>query len=296
MKTRKTRRIIIFLLTLMLSGSSYYFNFYKHEEEVKNIQSKIAKLNERLVYQLKPEEMEFQISQKLDSLRFKIDSSWRVIPVYKNSIEVYEKIIKAINSASKKLDVNIDKIKSESQADLFKDIFSIKGEGNFQDLYALINILENSSEFTKIKIKEIKLIQSQNELGKPIDKVYFSFEAEVYYTTNSDFKLDTLIQRAELNSKKSISNFFKPVIKLEIPPNYDNLFEVEGARLIALMPDGVYLVDRKGNSATLTEGDPVYLGYLTKINYEKHSCEFLLNKGGILEKVIITLDKKESLK
>jgi hypothetical protein len=46
----------------------------------------------------------------------------------------------------------------------------------------------------------------------------------------------------------------------------------------------------------LAEGDEVYLGYLTKINYDKYSCEFLLNKGGILEKITLVLEDKEAKK
>ena len=36
-----------------------------------------------------------------------------------------------------------------------------------------------------------------------------------------------------------------------------------------------------------------YLGYLTKIDYDKNEVRFILNKGGIIEKVTLTLDKEK---
>lgn len=296
MNARKKRRIVILSLVLILSALSYYFNFYLHNNEVQNWEIKIAEMGKKSLVQLKPEEMEILIKEKIDSLKLSIASSSNYIPYYENSANVYDRLIQVINSVGKELDVNIDKIISENKEDYLREVFSVKGEGKFTNLYAFITQLENSSEITKVNLKEIKLLPSQDENGRPVEKIYFSFEVETFFTTNPEFKLDTLTRKTEYTKPKSISNYFKPIIKLDIPPNYDNLFEVDGAKLIALMPDGVYLVDRKGNSTTLTEGDPVYLGYLTKIDYENHSCEFLLNKGGIVERVILTLNEKERLR
>jgi hypothetical protein len=39
------------------------------------------------------------------------------------------------------------------------------------------------------------------------------------------------------------------------------------------------------------EGEQVYLGYLTKIDYDNNSVSFILNKGGIIEKVTLELVK-----
>ena len=44
------------------------------------------------------------------------------------------------------------------------------------------------------------------------------------------------------------------------------------------------------------EGDQVYLGYLTEIDYDKNEVHFVLNKGGIIEKVTLELDKIDSEK
>jgi hypothetical protein len=41
------------------------------------------------------------------------------------------------------------------------------------------------------------------------------------------------------------------------------------------------------------EGEQVYLGYLTKIDYQNSRVSFILNKGGIIEKMDLELDRSE---
>ena len=85
---------------------------------------------------------------------------------------------------------------------------------------------------------------------------------------------------------------FYPLIRNEIPPNTNNLLDVQTAQLLALIPEGAFLSDANGTTYLLWEGDPVYLGYLTKIDYENNKVSFILNKGGIIEKVDLLLEKE----
>ena len=66
---------------------------------------------------------------------------------------------------------------------------------------------------------------------------------------------------------------------------------VQNAVLLALIPDGAFLADASGNTFLLWEGDKVYLGYLTNIDYQKSEVSFVLNKGGIIETKTLTLEK-----
>ena len=47
--------------------------------------------------------------------------------------------------------------------------------------------------------------------------------------------------------------------------------------------------DRKGRFNSLKVGDKVYLGYLTRIDPKRGEAEFTLNKGGIIEKVVLKI-------
>jgi hypothetical protein len=90
-------------------------------------------------------------------------------------------------------------------------------------------------------------------------------------------------------STRAYHDAFYPIIRNEIPPNIDMLLDVQGAKLLALIPEGAFLSDVKGNTYLLWEGEQVYLGYLTKIDYEHNTVSFILNKGGIIEKVDLYL-------
>jgi hypothetical protein len=51
-----------------------------------------------------------------------------------------------------------------------------------------------------------------------------------------------------------------------------------------VIPGKAFVADQKGRIVTLEEGDEVYLGYVTRIDPEKGAVEFMLNKGGIIER------------
>jgi hypothetical protein len=59
-----------------------------------------------------------------------------------------------------------------------------------------------------------------------------------------------------------------------------------------LVPQGAFITDSKGATLLLQKGDPVYLGYLTDIDYENETVTFILNKGGIVEYLTLEIGKK----
>ena len=61
-----------------------------------------------------------------------------------------------------------------------------------------------------------------------------------------------------------------------------------------MIPDGAYVADASGNTHLLWEGDEVYLGYLTKIDYSTNEVKFVLNKGGVIEKITLKLEQNLS--
>ena len=89
-----------------------------------------------------------------------------------------------------------------------------------------------------------------------------------------------------------IYDAFYPLIRNEIPPNIDGLLDVQGSKLLALIPEGAFIADTHGDTYLIWEGEQVYLGYLTQIDYEENAVSFILNKGGIIEKITLELDRE----
>ena len=68
-----------------------------------------------------------------------------------------------------------------------------------------------------------------------------------------------------------------------------NLPNVEKSTLLAIMKGRAFISDQSSKLVMLSEGDEVYLGYVSKIMPERRQVLFLLNKGGIIERYILTL-------
>jgi len=86
------------------------------------------------------------------------------------------------------------------------------------------------------------------------------------------------------------ARLFYPLVH-DIPPNTEGLINVEQSRLIGLTAEKLFLVDQTGTLQELQIGDEVYLGSLSSINQQSQAAEFVLNKGGIIEKYTLQIQQ-----
>jgi hypothetical protein len=172
--------------------------------------------------------------------------------------------------------------------------YKITGGGYFNDVYKLIYAIEQSKELKKVTYLSLgNLIRTDTE-GLPLFLVSFEMNAQVYYSSDNRFAPADFVENNL--STGPIYDAFYPLIRNEIPPNLDELLDVQGAKLLALIPEGAFIADTKGNTFLVWEGEQVYLGYLTMIDYNSSTVNFILNKGGIIEKVTLDLDRAEITK
>ncbi|GJQ62821.1 MAG: hypothetical protein SCALA702_18740 [Melioribacteraceae bacterium] len=170
--------------------------------------------------------------------------------------------------------------------------FKLSGTSTFNDLYKLLYAIEFSKELKKITSFETSNFLKVDDDGVPYFLTNFSMDVYVYFADNNRF---TVVNTRENDLRASyLYDVFYPLIRNEIPPNTDGLLDVQTAELLALIPDGAYLSDHSGNTFLLWEGDRVYLGYLTQINFKENSVKFILNKGGIIETTELGLDNRDS--
>jgi len=89
----------------------------------------------------------------------------------------------------------------------------------------------------------------------------------------------------EIIDKKTIRSVshdpFLPLVKENLPPNTENLLDLNQATLQGLTDESAYLVDAKGNFKVMKVDDKVYLGYLSRIDRVNNQVEFILNKGDL---------------
>lgn len=286
--------ILLFIVTVVLGG------FYVLAYQPKQIKVKTAEL-ETLNQQFKDVETLISMYDSLKTESDKIDSilyhQAKAIPFRESITDTYNDIISISKNFSKYTRINIEYDRTEQLGAASVDYFTLTGQGDFNDVFRLIYELEKSKKLYKITSLNLTNSTLTTGKGEILYQVQFEIELQSYFTTDKNLALN--YEEPAQKKVYYISDYFYPLIQPDIPPNFDGLLELEGASLLAIIPDAVFIMDRNGNAYTLSEGDPVYLGYLTRIDYDNQQCEFLLNRGGIIEKVILKLksfNTKESRK
>ncbi len=164
------------------------------------------------------------------------------------------------------------------------NIYNLRGEATFENLYKFIWYLENGRRLYKIESISLKGQQVREKLEEPTQTlIQYEMTLQAYFT--SEAKLASSTGWRDTSTTFLTFNPFKPIISSEIPPNDRGLVEVERSELKAVVAGKAFVLDQKGVIRTLMEGDEVYLGYVTKINPEQNKVEFTLNKAGLVEKV-----------
>ena len=290
-KLISTLSVLALLIIILVAGGIYIFVVQRGD--LSERQDKLAELNKN-VYD--PEELNNRYldlekrSAELDSI---LANRKFNIPQNVNSIKFYNFINKIVANFPKETTVNMEYIRQAPDKEFFFHEYKLTGGGNYNDVYKMIYAIEQSKELKKIgKLSFSNLVKTDDEV--PLFLVNFELIAQVYFSSDTRFAPAEFVENNL--STGPIYDAFYPLIRNEIPPNVDNLLDVQGGRLLALIPEGAFVADNKGNTYLVWEGEQVYLGYLTKIDYDNNTVSFILNKGGIIEQVTLQLDRNLSKK
>jgi hypothetical protein len=214
------------------------------------------------------------------------------IPKDLSSIKFYNFINNVSLPYSELTQVDVEYLDRMQDKEFFYHEYKLNGRATYSDLFKLIYSLEQSKELKKITGLSLSNLVVNDEYGAPNFLVGFSMTAGTYFSSTDRFVTASLVENDLIAGP--VNDAFFPIIRNEIPPNYDNLLDVQEAKLLALIPEGAFLADSRGNTYLVWEGEPVYLGYLTKIDYAKNKVSFILNKGGIIEKIELELEKEKT--
>jgi len=284
-KIRSTLGLVALLLLILIVGGIYIFVF-----QGKSISEKREKLEELNANAYDPEELSARYqgllkrSAELDSI---LASRKFNIPQNLSSIKFFNFVNGIVTNFSGLTTVNVEYIDQKQDKEFFFYDYKLTGGGTYNEVYKLIYAIEQSKELKKVHALSLgNLIKTDPE---DIPQFLVSFEMTVRIYFSSDNRFAPAEFKENNLSTGPIYDAFYPLIRNEIPPNIDDLLDVQGAKLLALIPEGAFIADTKGNTYLVWEGEQVYLGYLTKIDYNNSSVSFILNKGGIIERVNLEL-------
>lgn len=290
-KLISTLSVLALLIIILVAGGIYLFVVQRGD--LSERQEKLAELNKNVYDPVELNNRYQELERKSAELDSILAHRKFNIPQDISSIKFYNFINNIVANFPKETSVNIEYLRQAPDKEFFFHEYKLTGGGNYNDVFKMIYAIEQSKELKKVgKLTLSNLVKTDDEI--PLFLVNFELTAQVYFSADSRFAPAELVENNL--STGPIYDAFYPLIRNEIPPNIDNLLDVQGARLLALIPEGAFVADNKGNTYLVWEGEQVYLGYLTKIDYDNNTVSFILNKGGIIEQVTLQLDRNLSTK
>ena len=287
-KLRSTLGLLGLLLLIAIIGGTYIFMF--QQGDLNDKKEKLEELNAKSYDPAELADRYEQLKVRSAILDSVLQSRKFNIPKDLSSIKFYNFMNNVLSNFSEYTQVNVEYQKREKAKEFFFYEYKLTGRGFYNEVFRLIYSIEQSKELKKIITLSLgNMIQTDDE-GIPLFLVNFEMNAQVYFSNDSRFAPEVLVEN-DLRTGP-IYDAFYPLIRNEIPPNIDELLDVQGSKLLALIPEGAFIADTHGNTYLVWEGEQVYLGYLTQIDYEENTVSFILNKGGIIEKITLELDRE----
>ena len=288
-KTKNTIIIAIILVGIVLAAGLYDFILQKGK-----INDRTQKIKDLKLYQFDTETLNLQLAaskERIAQLDSILANRKYVIPVNISQANFFDFVNQISYNFSPDSYVNIEYVSTEILPNFNNYTYNLSGVAKFSDFYRLIYAIEESKNLKKVMNVDLSSNVKVEEDGTPVYMVNYKFVAKVYYSNDDRFSFKGGTENSlEPNPAYDI---FYPLIRNEIPPNTEGLLDVQSGQLLALIPDGAFLSDASDNTYLLWEGDKVYLGYLTNIDYQNNRVNFVLNKGGVIENISLLLHKEK---
>ena len=285
-KLISTLSVLALLIIILVAGGIYIFIVQRGD--ISERQEKLDELNKNVYDPVELDNRYQELERRSTELDSILANREFNIPQNISSIKFYNYVNNIVANFPKETTVNVEYLRQAPDKEFFFHEYKLSGSGNYNDVYKMVYAIEQSKELKKInKVSLTNLVKTDGEV--PLFLVNFELIAQVYYSSDNRFAPAEYVENNLATGP--IYDAFYPLIRNEIPPNIDNLLDVQGARLLALIPEGAFVADTKGNTYLVWEGEQVYLGYLTRIDYDNNTVSFILNKGGIIEQVTLQLDR-----
>lgn len=174
--------------------------------------------------------------------------------------------------------------------------YSISGTGYFEALYRFIWEVENGRALYRINDLSITEITHDEpnpvtEVPRRMQLVQFSMNLLAYFGGEDGLSapdISVAIPLDMLPTQTTAGNPFFPLILADLPPNTDNLVDLDNDELISVIGDVAIFRSSMG-PRPVRQGERVYLGRIVSVDAQRARVVAELNKGGIRERLEIEL-------
>jgi hypothetical protein len=280
--------ILAVLLVLFTGAGGGYIYFYQDKQiakltkERKEIHAKLGDVSD-LYNRLATTQLKVQTLTTAWSHRPK------TLPVKEVASSTNE-YLNEVLALSSDLDLNVITFENSPQNGCGYVRYHLAGQGSFNSFSRLVQYLEHGPRMMRLRNVDIRSVTTPAKNGLQEHSVQFDMDLFAYYTDQPAFADSVTLPPLKDITFKTISyNPFAPLITPDIPPNIYDLPDIQNSSLLAVMKGRAFISDHHNQLVMLSEGDEVYLGYVSKIMPERKQVLFLLNKGGIVERYMLTL-------
>lgn len=289
MKYSVRNSLILLFTLLLLVGGGYFYVQNKYDSDIEETQAQLATLTSEL-NEIQQDASMFPTAQaNYHSILYTRLNYPKELFHNHSSSSLYN-YLQTLNQGISFTELNY----SLRDSSLFEDHgvinVEIRGEGQFDNLVNYLYRLEFSRPLIQVEAIQINNFTEYEKL----DIVNFQLTIGAYYRrgdwTNYWADLDPSGPYGEI-----IHNPYFPLIH-EIPANFDNLPDIDNSKLVVLTGNRAHIIDHTGTLKRLSIGDRVYLGTLVSINMERSEAVFNLNRGGIRDRVVLSLQQSTSQK
>ncbi|MDX1531574.1 MAG: hypothetical protein R3362_08615 [Rhodothermales bacterium] len=289
MKSPATVTALVLLSVLGVGATSYYVTDVQQAKQIERLEQrrKLAELQHARVADLLVREA--SSSEAAAEVLKRWESRYKYIPNTLNTADMVEYLEGLSRSGFEQFDLFLA-TKTEGP-DFSTYTWNVTGTAFYSDFYHLLWHLENNREFYRVRdlsVKHVNVFKKNRETGvdRRLDMVAFEFALDAYFAgiegisaPESDLRP---IPLSILQAHRPPDASFNPLVRTDLPPNDEQLLDVENADLIAIMGAQAIFEDKYGRHVVL-EGDRVYLGEIALIDPVNSFVRVRLNKGDRVE-------------
>lgn len=226
------------------------------------------------------------------------NARYKILPDQLSSPEVVEYLNALSRSGFRAFDITLAGVEQHPNYSIYS--YNVTGLAYFESLYGFIWNVENGRGL--YRLRDVSIRRQLSEVPNPETGVnrqlvlaQFSLAIDSYFAGSRGMSgSDSLITIPDdvLPPRRPAVNPFYPLVLEELPPNTDDLVDVEKDPLVSVVGDQA-VFERNGELRTLRPGGVVYLGRVSVVDPNVGRVVIDLNKGGIRERVELDLQTGE---
>lgn len=289
------------ILTVFLAiavGLGYYATQKMQKAEIDKLEqeAEAIRLRQAEVETLLVEEAQASASAAEALARW--NARYKVLPDRMSSPDVVDYLNALTRNGFKTFDISLNGVTPGQNFSVYS--YNISGVAYYESLYSFIWNVENGRGLYRLRDisidKSISTVPNpETDIDRQVVLASFAMTIDAYFGGSEGMSApDSLVSVPDnvLPPRQAAINPFFPLVFANLPPNTDDLVDVDDDELVSVIGNAV-VFNRDGEMRTLHQGDRVYLGRITSIDPNNASVIIDLNKGGIRERVELDLQTGE---